>query len=236
MYVACRSSEALAGHSAWSFSGRRGRRLPGRRGAGRRRRNCGDERVPEGVRPDGLGDPGAAGYPADDPGGAVPVQPPAARGEEDGSFAAFPGGQVDRPRCAWCERDGDDLAALAGDHQGPVPALHPQRLDIGAGCLGDAQPVEGQQGDQRVLRGRAEPGGDQQCAELASVQPGSVRLIVQPRPAHMGSRGMARQFFPGRVAVEPRDRAQPPGHGSPRTAPGLQVTGEALDIRATDTE
>jgi hypothetical protein len=29
--------------------------------------------VPEGVRPDGLGDPGAAGHPADDPGGAVPV-------------------------------------------------------------------------------------------------------------------------------------------------------------------
>ena len=34
----------------------------------------GDERVPQGVRPDRLGDPGAAGYPADNPGGAVPVQ------------------------------------------------------------------------------------------------------------------------------------------------------------------
>ena len=37
---------------------------------------CGDERVPERVRADGLGDPGAAGGFADDPPGAVPVQPP----------------------------------------------------------------------------------------------------------------------------------------------------------------
>jgi hypothetical protein len=37
----------------------------------------GDECVPERVRPDWLGDPSAAGHPAHDPGGAVPVQPPA---------------------------------------------------------------------------------------------------------------------------------------------------------------
>jgi hypothetical protein len=36
----------------------------------------GDERMPQGVRPDRLGDSGADGYPADDPGGTVPVQPP----------------------------------------------------------------------------------------------------------------------------------------------------------------
>jgi hypothetical protein len=35
----------------------------------------GDERMPQRVRPDRLGDPGADGYPAYDPGGAVPVQP-----------------------------------------------------------------------------------------------------------------------------------------------------------------
>jgi hypothetical protein len=33
----------------------------------------GDKRVPERVGRDGLGDPGAARYVADDPGGAVPV-------------------------------------------------------------------------------------------------------------------------------------------------------------------
>jgi len=36
----------------------------------------GDERVPQGVRPYRLGDPGAAGHPAHDPRGAVPVQLP----------------------------------------------------------------------------------------------------------------------------------------------------------------
>ena len=36
----------------------------------------GDERVPQGVRPDRLGDPSAASHPADNPGGAVPVLPP----------------------------------------------------------------------------------------------------------------------------------------------------------------
>jgi hypothetical protein len=36
----------------------------------------GDERVPKRVGRDGLGDPGAAGGLADDPPGAVPVQPP----------------------------------------------------------------------------------------------------------------------------------------------------------------
>ncbi len=43
----------------------------------------GDERVPQGVRADVLGDPGAAGHPADDAGGAVPVHlPPVADDEE----------------------------------------------------------------------------------------------------------------------------------------------------------
>jgi hypothetical protein len=45
------------------------------------------------------------------------------------------------------ERDGDDLAALAGDGQGPVPALRAQVLDVGADGLRYPQPVQGQQGD-----------------------------------------------------------------------------------------
>jgi len=35
----------------------------------------GDERVAQRVGPDGFGDPGVAGYPPDDPPGAVAVQP-----------------------------------------------------------------------------------------------------------------------------------------------------------------
>jgi hypothetical protein len=106
---------------------------------------CGDEGVPQGVRPDGLGDAGAAGHPADDPPGAVAVQPPAAGCEEHRAFAAFADGQVDGPGGARRQRDGDDLAALTGDDQGPVAALDPQGLDVRPGGLRDPEPVEDQQ-------------------------------------------------------------------------------------------
>ena len=42
----------------------------------------GGEGVAQGVGPDGLGDPCAAGDPADDAPGAVPVQPPPVRRQE----------------------------------------------------------------------------------------------------------------------------------------------------------
>jgi len=56
----------------------------------------GDERVPQGVRADQLGDPSAAGYPADDPPGTVPVQPAAIGRQEDRSVRALTDRQVDR--------------------------------------------------------------------------------------------------------------------------------------------
>ena len=72
----------------------------------------GDEGVPERVGRDGLADPGATRGAADDPPGAVPVQPPSVRGQEHRPAGAFPDGQVDCPGGARRERDGDDLAAL----------------------------------------------------------------------------------------------------------------------------
>ena len=126
-----------------------------------------------------FGDPGAAGDPADNPGGAVPVQPLPAGGEEQWAFGALAGGQVDGSGGARRERDGDDLAALAGDDQGAVAAFQPKVLDGGAGDLGDPQAVQRQQGDECVLGGRAESGGDQDRAVLISVQCRGVRLVVQ---------------------------------------------------------
>ena len=84
---------------------------------------CRDEGVAERVRPDGLADAGAASDPSDNPGRAVPVQPAAIRSQEDRPFAAFTDGQIDRPRRARCQRDGDDLAAFSGDGQRPVAAF-----------------------------------------------------------------------------------------------------------------
>jgi len=52
------------------------------------------ECVPERVRPDFLGDPGLPGDPADDPSGAMPVQPPPIGRQEDGPFHALAGRQV----------------------------------------------------------------------------------------------------------------------------------------------
>jgi hypothetical protein len=101
----------------------------------------------------------------------MPVQPTAIRNQEQRPVTALADGQVDRPGGARRERDRDDLAALAGDHQGAVPAFDAQGLDVGTGGLGDTQPVEGQQRDQHMLGGLTEAGGDQQRAELVAMGP-----------------------------------------------------------------
>jgi hypothetical protein len=125
--------------------------------------------------------------------------------EEDGSVAAFAGGQVDRPGGAGRERDGDDLAALAGDRQGPVPALQAQVLDVSAGGLRDPQPVQREQRDQRMLERRPEPGSHQQRAELFAVQGGGVGLIIQPGAPDVRGRGVIQELFFDGVLVEPGD-------------------------------
>ena len=51
--------------------------------------------VPQGVRPDGLGDSGEAGGAAGDPPGAVLVQAVAVGGEEHRSLTALADGEVD---------------------------------------------------------------------------------------------------------------------------------------------
>ncbi len=45
-----------------------------------------------------------------------------------------------------------------------VPALQAQVLDISAGGLRDPQPVQREQGDQRMLERRAKLGGHQQSS------------------------------------------------------------------------
>ncbi len=87
-----------------------------------------------------------------------------------------------------------------------------------------------------MLGRRAEPGGHQQRAELVTVQPGGVRLIIQPRPTDVGGWGMAEGFFLDGVPVEPRHGAEPARDGGPGTAAGLKVAGEALDVGAAGLE
>ena len=134
----------------------------------------------------------------------------------------------------------DDLASLAGDRQGPVPALEPQLLDVGAGGLRYPQSVECEQGDRRVLVRLAEPCSHQQRAELVAVQRGGVRLIVHSLvhswPPDVSGRGVIQEFFFHGVCVEPGDGAQPASDGGAGAAPGFQVAGEAFDVGAADGE
>src|SRR5262245_13454609 len=162
--------------------------------------------------------------------------PPRRRSEEERPFHALADGEVDRPRGAGCQRDGDDLAAFAGDDQSPVPTLDAQGFNVGASSFGDPQSIQRQQGDQRVLRRRAQPSSDQQRAELVAVQPSGVRVVVQPGPADIDSRGVIEQVLLDRVPVEPGDVTQPAGDGGLGTAVALQVAGEALDVRAAGLE
>ena len=63
--------------------------------------------------------------------------------------------------------------------------------------------VEGEQGDQCVLGGRTEPGGDKEGADLAAVQGGGVRLVIQPRPPEVRGRRMVEKFLFDGVPVDP---------------------------------
>ena len=166
----------------------------------------------------------------------MPVQAAPVAGEEEGAVAAFSGGQVDRPGGARGERDGDDLAALAGDPQRPVATLEAQVLDVSAGGLGDPRPVQCEQRDQRMLERRPEPGRHQQGSHLVAVKSGGMRLVIQPRPPDMRGRGMIQKFLFDGVLVEPGDGGQPAGDGRAGAAPGFQLPGETFDVGAADLE
>ena len=87
-----------------------------------------------------------------------------------------------------------------------------------------------------MLVRRAEPGSNQQRADLFAIQANRMRLIVQPWPTHMRGRRVIEQIFFDCVPVEPGDSAQSAGDGGPGPAAGFQVAGEALDVGATSGE
>ena len=99
------------------------------------------------------------------------------------------------------------------------PRSRPRCSISAPGRLRHSQPVQGEQGNQRVLQRRAKAGGDQHGAEFVAVQGGGMRLVVQPRAADVRGRGMIQEFFFDGVPVEPGDGAQPPGDGGAGARP-----------------
>ena len=76
---------------------------------------CGNERISERVRADVLGDPGPVCDPADDPPGAMAVQPPPVRGQENVSVCPSElGNYVSADRSGLRRCGGREFAGGAG--------------------------------------------------------------------------------------------------------------------------
>ena len=97
----------------------------------------GDKRVAQRVRANGLVDSGGAGDAAHDATRAVAVHPLAIGTKKDRAVESLADREVDRPRGARCQRDGDDLAAVAQDGEGAVAAFNAEGVDVGAESFGD---------------------------------------------------------------------------------------------------
>jgi hypothetical protein len=113
--------------------------------------------------PTALVIPSAAGDPADDPPGTVPVQPAAVLSGEHRSLAALADREVDGAGVRAANGMVTTLPPLrVSPGCGGLARCH--RLDVGADGLGYSQPVQGEQAGQRVLGGRAEAGGPRRAA------------------------------------------------------------------------
>jgi hypothetical protein len=82
----------------------------------------------------------------------------------------------------------------------------------------------------------AQPGSDEQGADLVAVQPDGVGLIVQAGPADMDRRGMIEEILLHGIAVEAGDRAQPTSDRGVSWPSLLQCPGVGLDICTTRRE
>ncbi len=82
-----------------------------------------------------LGDACTPRDASDNPAGAVAFEAVAVEAEQDRPLAALADCKVDSACRPWCERGGDNLAALAHEGEGSMSAFEAQRLDVGAGRL-----------------------------------------------------------------------------------------------------
>jgi hypothetical protein len=87
-----------------------------------------------------------------------------------------------------------------------------------------------------VLGRGAEPGGDEQRADLVAVQAGGVGFVVDPRPADVHGRRVVEPVFLDCVPAQAGDGGQPSGDGRSCPARGFEIAGEQLDVSAPGSE
>jgi hypothetical protein len=160
----------------------------------------------------------------------VTIEALAIGADEDRSLTAFPNREVDGTRGAQRERDDDNLATLAHDGQRAVAALETERFNVGAAGFGGPQP------DERLIASTREPGGHQQGADFVAVEAGGMGLVVEARSPNMDGRGGCDEPFFFGVAVEARNRAQPPRDRRPRSTESLEMPAKRFDVGAARTE
>ena len=116
--------------------------------------------------------PALLGEAAQAAGGAVPVHPGAAAGEQDRARGAVADGAVDGAADGWWQRDQDDLVAFAVDPQDAVAVFLAEVVDVGAAGFEDPQPEQAEHGDQGEVVGVGRvAGGGEHRLELQMGQP-----------------------------------------------------------------
>ena len=114
--------------------------------------------------------------------------------------------------------------------------LQAQLFDVGAGRFGDPQPIQSQQAHERVIAGAGESGADEQGTDFVAVQARGIRFVVEVRTPNVHRGRDREQSFLFGVAVEARDRAQPPRDGRTRSSQRFEMATEAFNVGATGTE
>jgi hypothetical protein len=190
----------------------------------------GDERLPQGMRPDGLVDPGISRYAAHETASYGAAKAPPVGADKDRPGKPFPDGKVDCPSRPPGYRHSHNFAALAQRRQGAVPRSSPM-ASMSAPIASDTEPIEREERDEGVLGWCTKPRSDQKSTDLVAVEPDSIALVVETRAADVNC---WRGGYKPRVATEAGDRAQPPGDSCPGSASLLGRSGVELDVGTAD--
>jgi hypothetical protein len=128
------------------------------------------------------------------------------------------------------------LAAVAARRNSCQRGLPGGPRDIRGDNIGGVPvAVQGEQGYQRMLKCRAEPGGHQEGAGLVAVQGGGVRLIIHPRAADMRVLPVDPASVAGPAALPGRSGLLGAGLGEgaarPQVGAGAVVVEDAQHLR-----